>query len=109
LLLGVAIAIPSCASNRETCTFDYTEKIRDEIAIPLVRKGFGAQSAAYYDYEKPLITRMGDKVQLLFSFDYNRDRNLIAVDPPYWGIDVNACTLRIIDSYEVSGTVISDR
>ena len=50
-------------------------------------------------------------VTLLFSFDFEkqfRENRLIAVDPPYWGIDLDACTLRVIDSYEVSGTVISN-
>ena len=74
--------------------------------MPLVTRGFGAEWAKHYEFDNPSVTRAGDRVRLLFRFDDKKDRNLIAVDPPYWGIELDVCTLKVIDSYEVSGTVI---
>src|SRR5258706_7349911 len=111
LIVACLAASARCSSTRESCNFSYNTQMENQIARPLVTKGCGSQRAAYYDFENPVATKKLNTVTLLFYFDFEkqfRENRLIAVDPPYWGIDLDACTLRVIDSSEVSGTVISN-
>ena len=109
LLLSLAVAISAGLSAKEACSFQYSDVIRDKIAIPLVSKGLGDQ-AMYYDYEKPATNRVGDVVSLLFRFDDRKlGPNAIAIDTPYWKIELNACTLEVVGSYEVTGPGLSPK
>jgi hypothetical protein len=107
------VSATGCSSpTGQACTFSYDEMIKGRIAKPSVTRGFGAERAAYYNFDRPVITRKGNSVTLLFWLDDKKlweESRTVVVDPPHWGIDIDACSLEVIASYEVSGTVISQR
>jgi hypothetical protein len=105
LLMLVAMPMPVLAAEQGTCSFAYTEKIRDEIAAPLIVRQNGG--FILYDFDNPSVKRVGNKVHLFFfQLDNRKVPNLMVGNPPYWEIELDACTLEVIASYQVSEIAI---
>ena len=102
-----------CTSTNDTndaVAFEYTDKIKNEIALPILRRELGEKLLTYYDASNPIIDHVCQEVWLLFNFDFRKlARNEEVLDPPYVIIALNPNSLAVIGVSKQPSYIVGPR
>ncbi|HWA04268.1 MAG TPA: hypothetical protein VG819_12170 [Rhizomicrobium sp.] len=96
----VAIVLAGCtptALQAQTCQFEYNSKV-EEAVVQILKSKFGS-TYQFFNYEKPTITRTGNRIELALLPLKTIDGHTIVYESVFI-VAVDACSSKIIESFE---------
>lgn len=97
----VFLALTACASRAtspaQICQFEYNEKVEREVVQALKIK-FGA-TYQFFNYERPTITRTGDRVEVAL-LPLKKIKGHTILYESVFVVAVNACSSKVVESFE---------